>query len=75
MHTIYVRTKGRLSDLKTELQTMLKDVECKFPSYNVMAYCLHFCNQCLIRFAFIFFFSFECVNVQQITIIDYCTGD
>uniref|UniRef100_A0A1B6LA62 Mediator of RNA polymerase II transcription subunit 14 n=1 Tax=Graphocephala atropunctata TaxID=36148 RepID=A0A1B6LA62_9HEMI len=29
VHTIYVRTKSRLSDLKTELQTMLKDVECQ----------------------------------------------
>ncbi|KAG8316635.1 Mediator of RNA polymerase II transcription subunit 14 [Homalodisca vitripennis] len=27
VHTIYVRTKSRLSDLKTELQTMLKDVD------------------------------------------------
>ncbi|XP_075216285.1 mediator complex subunit 14 isoform X2 [Lycorma delicatula] len=29
VHTIYVRTKSRLSDLKTELQTMLKDAECQ----------------------------------------------
>nr|XP_018906970.1 PREDICTED: mediator of RNA polymerase II transcription subunit 14 isoform X1 [Bemisia tabaci] len=28
VHTIYVRTKSRLIDLKTELQTILKDVEC-----------------------------------------------
>lgn len=30
VHTIYVRTKSRLIDLKTELQTILKDVECKY---------------------------------------------
>ena len=29
VHTIYVRTRSRLSDLKQELQVMLKDVECK----------------------------------------------
>ena len=29
VHTIYIRTRSRLSDLKQELQTMLKDVECK----------------------------------------------
>lgn len=29
VHTIYVRTRSRLSELKQELQTMLKDVECK----------------------------------------------
>jgi len=29
VHTIYVRTRNRLSELKQELQTMLKDVECK----------------------------------------------
>ena len=28
VHTIYVRTRSRLLDLKQELQTMLKDVEC-----------------------------------------------
>ncbi|XP_049856745.1 mediator of RNA polymerase II transcription subunit 14 [Schistocerca gregaria] len=28
VHTIYVRTRSRLSELKQELQTMLKDVEC-----------------------------------------------
>ncbi|XP_044010712.1 mediator of RNA polymerase II transcription subunit 14 isoform X2 [Aphidius gifuensis] len=28
VHTIYVRTKSRLSDLKQELQSSLKDVEC-----------------------------------------------
>lgn len=33
VHTIYVRTKSRLSDLKTELQTMLKDVECMWYLY------------------------------------------
>lgn len=29
VHTIYIRTRSRLSELKQELQTMLKDVECK----------------------------------------------
>jgi len=29
VHTIYVRTRSRLTELKQELQTMLKDVECK----------------------------------------------
>nr|XP_023028052.1 mediator of RNA polymerase II transcription subunit 14-like [Leptinotarsa decemlineata] len=29
VHTIYVRTRSRLSDIKLELQGMLKDVECK----------------------------------------------
>ncbi|XP_072757172.1 mediator of RNA polymerase II transcription subunit 14 isoform X2 [Anoplolepis gracilipes] len=28
VHTIYIRTRSRLSELKQELQTMLKDVEC-----------------------------------------------
>ncbi|RLU24369.1 hypothetical protein DMN91_002457 [Ooceraea biroi] len=28
VHTIYIRTRNRLSELKQELQTMLKDVEC-----------------------------------------------
>ncbi|XP_063244367.1 mediator of RNA polymerase II transcription subunit 14 isoform X2 [Bacillus rossius redtenbacheri] len=28
VHTIYVRTRSRLSELKQELQSMLKDVEC-----------------------------------------------
>lgn len=28
VHTIYVRTRSRLTELKQELQTMLKDVEC-----------------------------------------------
>lgn len=28
VHTIYVRTKSRLTDIKQELQTLLKDVEC-----------------------------------------------
>ncbi|XP_049820505.1 mediator of RNA polymerase II transcription subunit 14 isoform X2 [Aethina tumida] len=28
VHTIYVRTKSRLTDIKLELQEMLKDVEC-----------------------------------------------
>ncbi|KAI4459735.1 mediator complex subunit [Holotrichia oblita] len=28
VHTIYVRTRSRLTDLKTELQAMLKDIEC-----------------------------------------------
>ncbi|XP_026466667.1 mediator of RNA polymerase II transcription subunit 14 isoform X2 [Ctenocephalides felis] len=28
VHTIYVRTKGRLTELKLELQDLLKDVEC-----------------------------------------------
>lgn len=28
VHTIYVRTRSRLGELKTELQQMLKDVEC-----------------------------------------------
>lgn len=30
VHTIYVRTRSRLTELKQELQTMLKDVECKY---------------------------------------------
>ncbi|KAL1123440.1 hypothetical protein AAG570_002520 [Ranatra chinensis] len=29
VHTIYVRTRSRLNDLKAELQAMLKDVECQ----------------------------------------------
>lgn len=29
VHTIYVRTKGRLTELKLELQDLLKDVECE----------------------------------------------
>lgn len=29
VHTIYVRTRSRLTDIKQELQTLLKDVECK----------------------------------------------
>ena len=29
VHTIYVRTRSRLNDLKTEFQVMLKDVECR----------------------------------------------
>jgi mediator of RNA polymerase II transcription subunit 14 len=29
VHTIYVRTRSRLTELKQELQSMLKDVECK----------------------------------------------
>lgn len=29
VHTIYIRTRSRLSELKQELQTMLKDVECE----------------------------------------------
>ncbi|XP_032682223.1 mediator of RNA polymerase II transcription subunit 14 isoform X1 [Odontomachus brunneus] len=28
VHTIYIRTRSRLTELKQELQTMLKDVEC-----------------------------------------------
>lgn len=35
MHTIYVRTRSRLSDIKLELQGMLKDVECKFKNYVI----------------------------------------
>jgi mediator of RNA polymerase II transcription subunit 14 len=30
VHTIYVRTRTRLHDLKAELQTLLKDVDCGF---------------------------------------------
>lgn len=29
VHTIYVRTRSKLTEIKQELQTMLKDVECK----------------------------------------------
>lgn len=29
VHTIYVRTRSRLNDIKLELQGMLKDIECK----------------------------------------------
>lgn len=37
VHTIYVRTRSRLTELKQELQTMLKDVECK---YHCLSYFL-----------------------------------
>lgn len=42
VHTIYVRTRSRLTELKQELQTMLKDVECKcrFLTY----FCYSFCH-------------------------------
>lgn len=30
VHTIYVRTRSRLTDIKQELQNMLKDVDCEF---------------------------------------------
>lgn len=30
VHTIYIRTRNRLSELKQELQSTLKDVECKY---------------------------------------------
>lgn len=30
VHTIYVRTRSRLTDIKQELQGILKDVDCKF---------------------------------------------
>lgn len=33
VHTIYIRTRSRLFELKQELQTMLKDVECKLNNY------------------------------------------
>ena len=41
VHTIYVRTHSRLSDLKTELQALLKDVECKYavPGKAEKLYC------------------------------------
>jgi len=35
VHTIYIRTRSRLSELKQELQTMLKDVECKLKIFFV----------------------------------------
>jgi len=38
VHTIYIRTRSRLSELKQELQTMLKDVECKLKIF----FCLIF---------------------------------
>lgn len=41
VHTIYVRTRSRLTELKQELQTMLKDVECKY----------HFLSYFLIHFS------------------------
>lgn len=28
VHTIYIRTRGRLSDIKQEMQAMLKGIEC-----------------------------------------------
>lgn len=31
VHTVYVRSLARLNEIKTELQLVLKDVECEFP--------------------------------------------
>jgi len=45
VHTIYVRTRSRLTELKQELQTMLKDVECK---YHCLSYFFIHLSSCAV---------------------------
>lgn len=35
VHTVYIRSLARLSDMRAEFQTFLKDVECKFCLVNL----------------------------------------
>lgn len=37
VHTIYLRTKARLAELKQELQTLLRDIECELQIIQISA--------------------------------------
>ena len=38
VHTIYIRTKNRLNEIKTELQTIVKNIDCKYDLVSLIIF-------------------------------------